>query len=192
MSNLDNLTAKLLSDSNERAVAVIKEAEDRAAAIVQEYTTAAGEKKELILAEGAKEAGKVLEQMLLAKKLEIRDKNLNAKQEVINRVFSIALERLNNMSREEYFRFLSGCLKSMDLDGEKIVIPKKYQIASIEEFNACLQDDGMIGKLTLSNDGNIEGGYILIKDGIQNNNTFEAMVNFCRYELESKIIEALF
>lgn len=192
MSNLDNLTSKILTDSEARSAAIMKEAADRAAAIVQEYMTAAEEEKQRILEAGEKEAGQVSEQMLLAKKLEIRDSHLQVKQEVLDRVFAIATERLNNMSKEEYFRFLKEKLQQMDIDGEEIMIPKKYHVASIDELNTNLQEEGAKGKLKLSSGGNIEGGFILIKDGIEHNNTFEALVNFCRYELESEMIETLF
>lgn len=192
MSNLDNLTSKILTDSKERSAAITKEAADRAVSIMQEYITAAEEEKKHILDAGAKEAGQVSEQMLLAKKLEIRDSHLHVKQEVLNRVFTMAIERLNNMNKEDYFRFLSEMLKHMDINGEEIIIPKKYHVTSIDELNTYLQDEGGKGNLKLSSDGNIEGGFILIKDGIEQNNTFEALVNFYRYELESKITETLF
>lgn len=192
MSNLDNLTSKILTDSKARSAAIMEEAAGRSAAIVKEYMNAAEEEKQRILNAGAKEAGRASEQMLLAKKLEIRDSHLQAKQEVLNRVFTIAIERLNNMSREEYFRFLSAALKHMDIDGVELVIPKKYHVTSIDEINTYLQNEGVKGNLRLSSGGIIEGGFILIKDGIEHNNTFEALVNFYRYELESKIIEILF
>lgn len=192
MSNLDNLTAKILTDSKAQSAAIMEEAAERSAAIVREYMTAAEEEKQRILSAGAKEAGQASEQIILAKKLEIRDSHLQAKQEVLNRVFTLAIERLNNMSREDYLRFLSAALKHMDMDGAELVIPKKYHAASIDEINTYLQDEGAKGNLRLSSDGIIEGGFILIKDGIENNNTFEALVNFYRYELEGKIIETLF
>lgn len=192
MSNLDNLTSKILSDSEAKAAAIRTEAEHRGTAIIQEYTRAADEEKKRILEEGAREAANASEQMLLAKKLEIRDSNLNAKQELVNQVFTIAVEKLNNMNKDEYFSFLCGCLENMDLDGEELVIPSKYHVTDLGELNTYLQSKGKKGNLRLSPDGDIDGGFLLEKHGIQNNNTFDAMVSFYRYELESEIIKALF
>lgn len=193
MSNLDNLTSKILKDCEAESEQIIENANAKAYEIMQENINFAEKEKEKILANAKIEAKKTAERIILGKKLEIRDNHLLAKQEVVDRVFDYALKKLNNMSKDEYWKFVCNNLRAMDTDGEEIIFPSKYNITNIEELNAFLKSKGKKGNLKLySGDRDMNGGFILIKGGIENNYTFESLIQYYRYELESDIIGSLF
>ena len=63
----------------------------------------------------------------------------------------------------------------------------------IEEVNRELNSKGIHGKIVLADEtGTFKGGFILEKDGVQINNTFEAIVESLRDELEFQVSKELF
>lgn len=193
MSNLDNLISKILKESEDKAGQIIETANARADEIMRENISIAEKEKEKILSTARTEAEKAAEQIILGKKLEIRDSNLNAKQAIVDKVFDVALQKLNNMQKDEYWKFLRNNLCAMDLDGEEIILPAKYGVTNIDELNAFLKANNKKGNLKLYNgDRKIDGGFVLLKGGIENNNTFETLIRYYRYELEGDVIASLF
>lgn len=193
MSALDNLTAKIIADSQAEAASIISAANAQAEQIEAAAAENAQREKEHILAEAKTDAAREEDQIVVGKTLEMRDANLRAKQDVLDKVFAIALERLNAMDKNEYFAFLAAQLSRMDLDGEEILLPEKYGVTNIDELNQALKDAGKKGNLVLSgSERKINGGFVLSKNGIEQNNTFEALVEFYRYELESEVISTLY
>jgi V/A-type H+-transporting ATPase subunit E len=193
LSNLDNLIAKILSDAEGEAQRILAEAKEKAARIYNESAANAEKEKGEIIAQAEKEAAKQAEQIELGKKLEIRDLQLNAKQSVIDKVFDLALKKLNGMPKDKFWKFLSDSLVKMDLDGEELILPAKYEVKDLTELNAFLQQKGKKGNLTLyTGDRKLDGGFILVKNGIENNNTFETLIQYYRYDLEGDVIKNLF
>lgn len=193
MSNLDNLISKIIGDCEEKSKQITDSANERASEIMRENIEAAEKEKDKILS-GAKAEAKIMaEQIVLSKNLEMRDANLNAKREIIDRVFDRALQKLNEMPKNVFIDFLRKSLAALDLDGEEIVLPSKYEITDIEEINAFLKEKNKKGNLKLyKGDKKIDGGFVLLKEGIENNNTFETLIKYYRYELEGEIIAKLF
>lgn len=193
VSTLDNLTAKILADSEAKAAEILAGAKAEAERIQAAAVEEANREKEKILSEAKVAAAREEEQIVVGGTLAVRDQNLAAKQQMLDKVFAEALSRLNAMGKDEYLKFLTGCLSKLDLDGEEILLPEKYGIGSADEINAALKKAGKKGNLTLSRPGRkIEGGFVLSKGGIEQNNTFEALVGYYRYELESEVISTLY
>lgn len=193
MSTLENLTGKILSDSEAKAKEILDDANAEAARIVREQVAEAESLKEKILADAKVQAAREEEQIVVGKTLAVRDENLGAKQRMLDKVFAEALRRLHAMPQEQFMKFLTGYLAALDLDGEELILPAERRPADIAEINAALQKAGKKGNLTLSQeDRRIGGGFILAKGGIEQNNTFEALVAYYRYELEGEVIAALY
>ena len=192
MSTLENLTAKIISDSEMQAKQICAQAQTEAQRITAAVMDEAEREREKILADANLQAAREEEQIVVGNTLAVRDANLGAKQEMLDKVFTEALTRLNAMDKDEYLRFLTEFLVNLDLDGEEIILPGKYKIQSIDEINAALQKAGKKGNLKLGKGTAIDGGFVLRKGGIEQNNTFEALVGYYRYELESEVISALY
>lgn len=190
---LDNLTAKILKDSEAKAAQILADAKAEADRVTAAVLEEAEQERQKILADAKIEAAREEEQIVVGKTLAVRDRNLEAKQQMLDKVFSEALSRLNGMGKEKYLQFLQKFLSTQDLDGEEIILPEKYGIKNIDELNAALNKAGKKGNLRLCTEGpKIEGGFLLRKGGIEQNNTFEALVDFYRYELESEVIGTLY
>lgn len=197
MSGLENLTAKILADSQTRAKEITDAAKREAEAKLAAEARAAAAESEKIIADAHIEAARNAERMVQGKTLAIRDENLRAKREMLDKVFAEALKRLNDMPKDEYLAYLGGYLSKLELKGEEIVLPKKYGISSIDEALHTGKLAALLGKrpdVKLCSDESrvIDGGFVLVKNGIEQNHTFESLLQYYRDELESEVLKILY
>lgn len=193
MSNLDNLISKIISDSEEKSRQIIDAANEKAIRMFKESIDLAETERMCILEDARREAQKASERIISVKKLEIRDNAINAKRGVIEVVLNKALERLNNMDKNNFWEWLCKYLLNLDLNGEEIILPDKYKIKNTNELNAYLKKNNKSGDLKLYNGTRkINGGFVLIKHGVEANYTFESLIDYYRYDLENIVIKTIF
>ncbi|MCB2311561.1 V-type ATP synthase subunit E [Clostridium tagluense] len=198
MSNLENLSSKIVEDASIKAEAILKEAKDNGALIIENKVKGA-KGLELQMLEKAKiEAVTVKQRIISNAKLTVRNEKLVAMQKMIDKVFAKSLENLLVMGENEYLELVKKYLLSMPIAGdEEIILPGKYKSIMSEDYlsqiNTGLKAAGKIGEIKLSEQPrDINSGFIVLKNGIEINNTFESLVNSLRAELEPEIVEELF
>ena len=121
---------------------------------------------------------------------------LAAKQELIGNVIADACDRVKNLDEEKYFEIL----KSM---AEKYLLPREGEICFSkkdlermpanfrEEIKGLAQKKG--GTLEISGEArNIDGGFILVYGGIEENCSIDAMFAEKRDELLDQVRKILF
>ncbi len=198
MSNLNNLTSKIVEDAKEKAKSIIEEANNESQSIIDKKTKQAESIKKDVLEKAKSDASLRKDRIISSAELEVRNKKLKAKQEVINKVFNKALDELSNMEEEIYMKLVKDYILSMDIAGdEELMVPEKYKNCIdqnyISNINSELKASGKKGEIKLSSEGrSISSGFILSKNGIDINNTFETLVGYLRDELEAEIVKILF
>lgn len=197
VSNINNLTSKILKDAEGKRDSIINQAKAEGEAIVSKNVKRAETISNEIIEKANTESEVRRARVISNAKLTVRNNQLQAKQEVIGKVFETAISRLNNLSREEYTSFVEATLKSLDLDGtETIIINEKdkdvFNIKFLTDLNKELMAQGKKGEISLNTSGTFNGGFVLDRNGIQINNTFGSLVNSLRSELEFEVTKALF
>ncbi|MCB2300186.1 V-type ATP synthase subunit E [Clostridium tagluense] len=198
MSNLENLSSKIVEDAGIKAEAILKEAKDNGALIIEKKVKGAKELELQMLEKAKIEAITVKQRIISNAKLTVRNEKLVAMQKMIDKVFAKSLENLLVMGENEYFELVKKYLLSMPIAGdEEIILPGKYKSVVSEDYlsqiNTGLKASGKIGEIKLSSESrDINSGFIVLKNGIEINNTFESLVNSLRAELEPEIVEELF
>lgn len=198
MSKIDNLSAKIIEDANTKAEAILKEAKDTQTSMVENKTKEAQVLKLRMLEKAKIEASTAKQRIISNAELTVRNEKLVAKQTMIDKVFLGALEKLSLITDSEYLEILKRYLLSMEIAGdEDIIIPGKYKDivnnVYLSEINTVLKTSGKQGEITLSSESrDINSGFIVLKNGIEINNTFESLVNSLRNEMEALIVEQLF
>lgn len=197
VSNINNLTSKILKDAEGKRDSIINQAKAEGEAIVSKNVKRAETISNEIIEKANTESEVRRARVISNAKLTVRNNQLQAKQEVIGKVFETAISRLNNLSREEYTTFVEATLKSLDLDGtETIIINEKdkdvFNIKFLTDLNKELMAQGKKGEISLNTSGTFNGGFVLDRNGIQINNTFGSLVNSLRSELEFEVTKALF
>ncbi|MBW9155165.1 V-type ATP synthase subunit E [Clostridium tagluense] len=198
MSNLENLSSKIVEDASIKAEAILKEAKDNGALIIENKVKGAKELELQMLEKAKIEAITVKQRIISNAKLTVRNEKLVAMQKMIDKVFAKSLENLLVMGENEYLELVKKYLLSMPIAGdEEIILPGKYKSIMSKDYlsqiNTGLKAAGKIGEIKLSEQPrDINSGFIVLKNGIEINNTFESLVNSLRAELEPEIVEELF
>lgn len=198
MSNLDNLTSKIIKDAEVKKIEILNEASIKADEIVKKKIEEANKKASSILEKAEIESKTIKERIISKTDLEVRNKKLLAKQQVIEKVFEEAKKRLKSMNSNEFDKFVKNSIMSLNIDGDEEIIinvsdreklPDKFLV----ELNKLLIANGKLGKLKFNvKTHKIDGGFIISKNGIEINNSFEELVNSLKYELEYEVGKILF
>ncbi|HBL07245.1 MULTISPECIES: V-type ATP synthase subunit E family protein [unclassified Clostridium] len=198
MSNLDNLTSKIIKDAEVKKIEILNEATVKADEIIKKKTEDANKKASSILQKAEMESKTIKERIISKTDLEIRNKKLLAKQQVIEKVFEAAKEKLKAMNAEEFTKFIKNSIMALDIHGDEEIIinpvdrdklPEKF----LAEVNKALISKGKLGNLKFNvKTHEIDGGFILSKNGIEINNSFDELVNSLKYELEYEVGKILF
>ncbi|MGG7076780.1 V-type ATP synthase subunit E [Clostridium sardiniense] len=198
MSNVNNLTSKILKDAEERKDSILKAANEEKAKIIAKKEAIAKSEEEVMVEKAKMEAKTRHERIVSSAELKARNEKLAAKQSVIDSVFEQSIEELCKMSDDDMKKFIKDMILSSDIAGdEKIILNEKGKSVLdgtlLVQINSELKSKGKKGELTISNEvRSFKGGFILEKDGIEINNTFEELVNSSRDDLEFEVANVLF
>lgn len=183
MSNLDNLIQKIKLDAQSQAEEMQKEADKKKEEIVNGQVKLALEEKAKMIEKAEKEAEIVKSRILSNADLRVRDEMLKAKQEVIDKVFLLAKERLMNLDDKEYAEFVKNQISTLDLTGEEsIIVPNNRK--------NLINDLGL--NLKVSEEETIDSGFTLVNNKVRLNFSFETLIDFFREDLETEIAQVLF
>ena len=198
MSNISTLTSKILKDAEEKKAEILKNAEAEKIKIIEKKLNEAKALETEILEKAKIEAISQKERVISSSKLIARNEKLRAKQEIIEQVFKKSIISLCELNKEQYTSFIKNTILELNIDGDESLIlnqqgKKIVDSSLIDEINNKLLSKGKKGKITLSEQvGSFKGGFVLEKDGIEINNTFEALVNSLKEELELQVAKELF
>ena len=193
MSNVKNMTSKILKDAEARKENILATAQEERNKIVSKKESSANEIAKEILEKAEIEAKSKKERVISGAKLKVRNNKLAVKQEIIDEVFEKSIDKLTKLSKEEFLNFVRNTISSMNLSGKQNLILNKQGLefvnaSFIEELNSKVN-----AEITLSETvGNFKGGFILENNGIEINSTYEALVRSLRDELEFEVAKVLF
>jgi len=198
MSNLQNLTSKIMQDAELKAENTIKEARNKEVDIINRKKDLANKVARSMVESAEVENKALIERAISSAQLEARNKKLLAKQGIFNMIFHEVEDRLRKMNLDVYQQFVRSSILSLDIEGDEEIIMSiddkaKLPNDFISNLNNELINSGKIGNLKLSEDSrDLRGGYILSKNGIDINNSFKAMITSLRDELEFGVNKILF
>lgn len=195
MANINNLTSKILRDAEERKDNILASAEEEKNKILSKKIAKAKELEKEIIHKAEVEAKSRKERIISSASLKVRNNKLSAKQEVIKEVFEKSIDVLSSISGDDFLRFIKKSILSLGDIGEQNLILNKegmelVDLTFIYDLNQSLGDKGNI-KLS-PKVGNFKGGFILERNGIEINNTYEALVSSLKDELEFEVANVLF
>lgn len=166
MNGLEKITERIAADAQAQAAEIVARAKAQAEQIVADYQSRA---EDLLAQERAKAetlAAQTAQRAEAAGALEGRKWELNAKQQLLEETFALALRKLRDLPKEEYTQLLTDLLCLAAKGGEEVIFnpADRAQVgkAAVTAANERLKE----GRLTLSEETrDIQGGFIL-KDGL--------------------------
>lgn len=192
LGSLEALTEKIIEDGQNQAQKLIEKAVENSKKELEEEIREIERICENRIKEAEVKAAELYHRICAEKEIEIRDKNLLIKQNVMDRVFHEALMQLKNLDIMEYKELLTRMLLDKDLSNDILILPEKYHRP---EYDMDSFLNGLVGKdkvplKTVYQP--LAGGFILMRDGIEENYTFEAWIDVIRQEMEREVVDILY
>lgn len=193
MSNVKNITSKILKDAEAGKENILAAAEEEKNKILSKKASAANEIAQEILQKAEADAKSKKERVISSAKLKVRNNKLAAKQEIIDEVFEKSINKLTELSKEQFLNFVKNSILSMNLTGKQTLILNETGLKFVDD--SFIDELNKEAKATIDlskTAGNFKGGFILENNGIEINSTYEALVSSLRDELEFEVAKVLF
>ena len=193
MSNVKNITSKILKVAEAGKENILAAAEEEKNKILSKKASAANEIAQEILQKAEADAKSKKERVISSAKLKVRNNKLAAKQEIIDEVFEKSINKLTELSKEQFLNFVKNSILSMNLTGKQTLILNETGLKFVDD--SFIDELNKEAKATIAlskTAGNFKGGFILENNGIEINSTYEALVSSLRDELEFEVAKVLF
>lgn len=198
MSNIKNLTEKILEEAKHKEKEIAAYAESEKEKILSSKIKEADDEKRLILLKAEEEAKTKKERIISSTTLKVRNEKLEIKQKLISEVFDKALEELCSMNSSKLKNFIKHTILDLDIEGDETIIlnedgKSKIDDKFVEDLNFIFLARNKKGELKVREEnGSFKGGFIVEKNGVEINNTFESLMDSMKDELEYEVSKALF
>lgn len=195
MASINNLTSKIISDAEEKKASILNEANSQRDKIISKKQAEAEKEKKVILERASRDAATKKERIISGAELTARNEKLAAKQKVISQVFEKSVEALCNISDAELKDFIVNAVVNSEASGNQNLILNERSAKVITSDVVAEINSKLNGKMKValsSVKGDFKGGFILEKDGIEINNTFEALVSSIKDDLGLEVAQILF
>ena len=193
MNGIEKITQRIASDAQAEVDRILGEARDEAARITANYRAQADAEARELEAKNEKAAAEQEERLVSAAQMKARRHQLAAKQQMMEKAYIQALDKLCAMPEEQYVAVLAKLLVEASSNGrEEAVFSKedREQVgkAAVEKANQ------LSGKqLRLSEETQpIRGGFILKDKNVEVNCTFETLVRLQKAETAGAVVKKLF
>lgn len=198
MDGAEKIINKIKNDAQQQAESNIKKAREEAEAIIKAAEEDALKQYNSIVEKTQNEVEEKRKRLISMAELEARKIKLKAKQDLISEVFSMANQKINSMSPEEYRNVLADMiLRLMPKGDEEIIVSEedrqKLGSAFIEIVNSRLENKGIKGNMKYSIETRETGGGFILKSGnIETNSSFSSILRMKYNDIEAEIIKVLF
>ena len=193
MNGIEKITQRIDADTQAEIDRILADAREKAAQITGKYKAQADAEAASLAAKNEKNAAEREERLVSVAQMESRKVTLAAKQEMVEKAYQLALEKLRTMPAERYTAVLADLLVQAAPDGrgEVIFAPADREgpgAAAVEQANAQLK-----GKLVLSAETRpLQGGFVLKNGNVEVNCTFDTLVRLQKAETAGAVAKKLF
>lgn len=196
MSGLDKIKSQILDEANHSAEMKLAEANEKAERMISEAKAEAEAEVSKLAAKSQEAIAVYAERVKSSGEMQRKQAILQAKQEVIAEVIQKAYEKVCAQDDTAYFEMIRKMLDKYAQPGDGIIsfnakdlkrMPKGFEA----EMEKTAQKKG--GTLRLSEEAKeMDGGFILVYGGVEENCTIRAMFDANRDHLSDKVHEVLF
>ena len=198
MNGIDKLTERIAADTDQERKSILDRGRDQAAQIQSGYEALGEADYAETVEKGRNDAAERIVRMGNVAQLEARKLRLSAKQEMLERAFSLAMDKLLSLPEPEYVELLSKLAADASSTGREALVlsvtdrprfGKKVVIAANEK----LEKAGKTAELTLSEESREFTGGLYVQDGrVETNCTFSTIVRMLREQMSGEVAEILF
>lgn len=196
MRGIEKIAAQIIGEAEEKKAAIYEEIQHKIDELNAKTDEEIKAELERINDDTLREEGTLEELAGLAAQQKRRQAALSAKQEVIGEIINEAYERLLNLEDEKYFAVIKKMLEDNVLSEKgEIIFSARDRQRMPKDFEDVIKNVALEkgGELVMSDEiRSIDGGFVLIYGGIEENCTFKAMLEASREELHDMVNGKLF
>ena len=194
---ISNLIAKINENTELEVQAILDKASQEEKAIINKRVQIeAKQEKEILLERAKREAKNKADRIISSADLKVRNDILAAKQTMIEKIFEMALEKLNNLGKDELYSFIKQSIINTSIMGEaQLVLSKAYcqrlKAEFVNDINSEMKSLGRNANFSLieTDQSNV---FVIRQNGIDMNYSFESIISNLKEEMEFEVNKHLF
>ena len=192
MKGTEKTIAHIQADAKAQADAVIAAAEQKCAEVKAKYEEQASRLYSDRIRDGVKACQDQEDGALRISRMEARKSVLAVKQEMVEKSFALAADKIIALPEDRYVAFLADLVKGASVTGdEELILNRRDREAIGAKLLKTVNAGG--AHMTLSDETrDITGGLILRRGNIEANCSVELLVELCKGELSSRLADILF
>ena len=196
MTGLDKIVQEILSEADSAAAVTLAAARQQAEKIVADAIEQGAAQSAEIIKQSAAETADSLNRAKSAAALQKKKNVLVSKLQIIRFMYDRARQCLYTMPPESYFAMIikMACKFSLPQEGDMLFskadldrLPAGFEAA----LNKAVKDKGAVLHISDTSQ-NIDGGFILVYGGVEENCSFKALFDAEQERLLDKVQELLF
>ena len=193
MNGIEKITQRIASEAQAEMDRILGDARDEAGRITASYRAQADAEARELAAKNEKAASQHEERLVSAAQMEAHKIQLAAKQEMVEKAYIQALDKLCAMPEEQYVAVLADLLVKASSNGKEEAVFSKEDRERVGKA-AVEKANQLSGKqLRLSEETQpIRGGFILKDKNVEVNCTFETLVRLQKAETAGAVVKKLF
>lgn len=193
MKGIEKITQLIQTEAQSEIDSVLANARQEAEAVASRYQVRAEAEAAELAAKYEKAAAEREERLVSAAHMKARKIHLAAKQQMVEKAYIRALEKLCSMPQEQYVDVLADLLIRASSTGteEAVFSPADRENAgkaAVEKANKASGKKLTIAEETLP----IQGGFILRSGNVEVNCTFDTLVRLQKAETAGAVAKKLF
>ena len=193
MNGIEKITQRIASDAQAEVDRILGDAREEAARITANYRAQADAEARDLEAKNEKAAAEQEKRLISAAQMKASRLQLAAKQEMVEKAYIQALDKLCALPEEQYVALLADLLVKASSNGKEEAVFSKEDRERVGKA-AVEKANGLSGKqLRLSEETQpIRGGFILKDKNVEVNCTFETLVRLQKAETAGAVVKTLF
>ena len=198
MNGIDKLTERIATDTDQERQSILDRSREQAAQIRSSYEALAESDYAEAVEKGRLDADERVERMGNVAQLEARKLRLSAKQEMLEKAFSLAMKKLLSLPENEYVDLLSNLAAKASVTGKEALVlsvadRQRFGKKVVTSANEKLEKAGKTAELTLSEEAREFEGGLYVQDGlVETNCTFSTIVRMLREQMSGEVAKILF
>ena len=194
MNGIEKITARIETDAKAEVAGILREAEEKAAAIREQYKVQAEAEAKAAAAGGKEAAKRQGERLESAAGMEAKKRMLAAKQACLDEAFDKAQSKLLALPDGEYAELLAKlAVKAAKTGKEEILLSAKDRKRVGEQVVSKANALGKGMALTLGKETRDMAGGLILRDGsVEINCAFETQMRVLRESMASDVAALLF
>ena len=194
MNGIEKITQRIQADAQAEIDRILEDAHAEAAKLTAGYESQAAAEAAELSAKNQKAAAEREERLVSTAQMEARKVGLAAKQEMVEKAYALALEKLCSMPDEKYVQTVADLLVQAAPNGRGAVIFALAERERIGEAAVRAANEKLNGgKLTLAEETRpLKGGFILSDGKVEVNCSFDTLVRLQKAETAGAAAKKLF